>query len=46
MDNVVEGAMHRFKSLAGQSFEEKLDVNKCNRCPARISCPHWLGALS
>jgi hypothetical protein len=46
MDNVVEGAIHRLKSLAGQRFEEKLDVNKCNRCPSRISCPHWLGAIS
>jgi hypothetical protein len=45
MDNVAEAALHRLYSLVSQKFEERLDINKCNRCPSRISCPHWLGAI-
>jgi hypothetical protein len=33
-------------NFAQGRFATKVQEWTCNRCPVRVSCPHWLGALS
>jgi len=35
----------RYKELAQQTFETTVQEWTCDRCPVRVACPDWLGAL-
>jgi len=35
----------RYQALAQRTFETTVQEWTCDRCPVRVSCPYWLGAL-
>ena len=35
----------RFRALADFDFATEATPYKCDRCRARVTCPHWIGAL-
>lgn len=35
----------RYRALATGDFTTPVNSFRCDRCRARVSCPHWLGAL-
>jgi superfamily I DNA/RNA helicase len=45
MSNQEESIMERYDALARNDFSAEPGQYKCDRCPARVSCPHWIGAL-
>ncbi|MFN0124573.1 MAG: UvrD-helicase domain-containing protein [Blastocatellia bacterium] len=40
-----ERLQERWRAYSARKFETKLSEHACNRCPARLSCPHWLNVL-
>jgi DNA helicase-2/ATP-dependent DNA helicase PcrA len=45
IEKETERLAERGKALAQQRFETTVQEWTCDRCPVRLSCPHWLGAL-
>ncbi|HZS08488.1 MAG TPA: UvrD-helicase domain-containing protein [Blastocatellia bacterium] len=41
----AERANDRWRALTSRRFETKLNERACDRCPTRIACPHWIGAV-
>lgn len=39
------GLGHRYRALADGNFTTEVKPHKCDGCRARVSCPHWIGAL-
>jgi hypothetical protein len=46
VEKEAEHAAERFKAFARGTFATKVSEWMCDRCPARVSCPHWMGALA
>jgi superfamily I DNA/RNA helicase len=35
----------QWRELGEGMFKTTLNIRTCDRCPARVSCPHWMGLL-
>ena len=45
MTTEAERVTERWRAITCGRFETKLNERNCDRCPARIACPHWLEAI-
>lgn len=46
LEKETHHATERFKAFAQGTFETKVSGWMCDRCPVRVSCPYWMGALA
>jgi hypothetical protein len=46
LDKETKRLAQQCDDLAHGRFTAKVQEWTCNRCPVRVSCPHWLGALA
>ena len=45
MDENAEAAITMLRDLSQGKFQVEVDEWTCDSCRARISCPHWIGAI-
>jgi superfamily I DNA/RNA helicase len=41
-ESEITGRLH---AMSRDDFSTEISDAECDRCPARVSCPHWIGAL-
>jgi hypothetical protein len=39
----ADAVAQQLDALSQQRFETAVQTWTCERCPVRVSCPHWLG---